>query len=97
MHHSNFLCRLTLVLAGRELDLFYTVGILDERARDTIGDAFFTLFVLFFCAFDSVLVYLNELFLNNKDTLHVGQRWFFYNYPADAAPQDVAPRCRSAH
>ena len=68
MHHSNFLCRLTLVLAGRELDLFYTVGILDERARDTIGDAFFTL-----PAFDSVLAYLNELFLNNKDTLHVGQ------------------------
>ena len=78
------------LLAGRELDLFYTFGILDERAHDNIGDAFCTLLFLLTGVFDSVLVYLNELFLTKKNTLHVG-RCFFHNYPADAAPGDLAP------
>ena len=38
------------------MDLFYIVGILDERAHNTIGDAFFTFLVLFFGAFDCVLL-----------------------------------------
>jgi len=69
MHQSNFSLSSHL-LAGRELDLFFTLGILDERAHYTIGDAVFTLLVLFFGAFGSVFVYLNELFFNKKDTLH---------------------------
>ena len=58
------------------MDLFYIVGILDERAHNTIGDAFFTFLVLFFGAFDCVLVYLNELFLDKKDTLHMASAAF---------------------
>ena len=44
------------LLAGRELDLFYTFGILDERAHDNIDDALFTLLFLLTVVFDSVLL-----------------------------------------
>ena len=75
------------LLAGRELALFYTDGILDEGA---IGDSFGTILYVLIGTFDGVLVYLNELFLIKKDMLHIGQRCFLYNYLADAAPAHVA-------
>ena len=40
---------------------------------------------------------MNELFLNKKDTLHVGQRWFSYNYPADSVHLGMSPPIVLAH
>ena len=60
---------------------FYTFGILDERAHDNIGDAFWSLLFLLTGVFDSVLVYLTELFLTKKNTLRPVAAFFTTTRP----------------
>ena len=76
MHQSNF--SLSTHASWQDVSwiysLFYTFGILDERAASSA-----TPFSLIFSSSQRrvrqrACVYLNELFLNMKDTLHVSRR-----------------------
>ena len=82
------------LLAGRELPLFYTVGIFDEGAYHSIGNNFGAILFVLIGAFDDVLVYFNELFHSQQDgdTERQSALVFFQVDLANAAPWDVAPR-----
>ena len=75
MHQSNF--SLSTHASWQDVSWIFSTPSASStcrRARNIIGDAFFTHLFQFFGAFDSGLFYLNELFLNNKDTLHISRR-----------------------